>query len=54
MYILASYRRRFRQDAAPEGPPASEMEQMEEAELLRMAEAEIQGLGYATLDECLS
>lgn len=54
MFLLSSYRRRFRQDAAPEGPPASEMEQMQEAELLRMAEAEIQSLGYATLDECLS
>lgn len=51
VFLLSSYRPRFRQEAPPVGPVYHELAQMDEQELLAEAQRELRQLGYESIEE---
>jgi hypothetical protein len=51
IFLLSSYRPRFRQDAQPVGPVYHELAQMDDQELVAEAQRELRQMGYDSLEE---
>ena len=54
IFLLSSYRARFRQDNQPPGPVMHELMQMDDQELLTVAQQELRQLGYENLEDLWS